>query len=416
MEQVVTFNKVFRNINNSRKRYNVSVGGAGSGKSVNTAKDFILKLSGDEYKGANLLVVRRSETAHNYSTYPELLNAINNCHLLGMWDTKTKPLSMVNTQNGNSIIFKGCNDEKAIERLKSITVANGKLCWVWIEEATEITQKQFDIIDDRLRGELSDNLFYQIKLTLNPIDANHWIKHNLWDFDSPDIDRVHSTYRDNKFVDMQYYERMERRRLLDPQGYKIYGLGEWGTLEGIIFTNIEKGDYSEKQFDYYTMGTDWGFNHKHATLLVGWKDSEPYIIDEVVCTGRTTSQIITMCEEHNLPKDWSCKMFCDSAEPDRIKEFGKAGYKVQAVKKYAGSVLDSISFLKDRVIHIDNKCIQLIKEIENYRWQQDKISGQYIDEPINIDDDCISALRYSCEPEMQGRNKLGTMSKIMLGI
>ena len=73
------------------------------------------------------------------------------------------------------IIFRGVNDDKQREKLKSITFQRGKLTDVWIEEATEITQSDFEIIDDRLRGELPDNQFYQIRMTFNPVNKNHWI-------------------------------------------------------------------------------------------------------------------------------------------------------------------------------------------------------------------------------------------------
>lgn len=78
--------------------------------------------------------------------------------------------------NGNQIIFRGVNDDKQREKLKSITFKRGKLTDVWIEEATEITQNDFEIIDDRLRGELPPGQFYQIKATFNPVSATHWIK------------------------------------------------------------------------------------------------------------------------------------------------------------------------------------------------------------------------------------------------
>ena len=81
-----------------------------------------------------------------------------------------------NKINGNSVIFRGCSDQRAIERLKSVSVPTGKICWCWLEEATELKNTDFDVIDDRLRGKLPDGHFYQITLTFNPINSGHWIK------------------------------------------------------------------------------------------------------------------------------------------------------------------------------------------------------------------------------------------------
>ena len=78
--------------------------------------------------------------------------------------------------NGNQILFRGMNDDKQREKLKSITFAHGKLTDVWLEEATEFTQADLDIIDDRLRGDLPKGLFYQIRMTFNPVSSTHWIK------------------------------------------------------------------------------------------------------------------------------------------------------------------------------------------------------------------------------------------------
>lgn len=74
---------------------------------------------------------------------------------------------------GSEIIFKGFNDIKAKEKIKSIQVANGKLTWIWAEEATELRFEDLQILDDRLRGILPPNLYYQITLTFNPISAQH---------------------------------------------------------------------------------------------------------------------------------------------------------------------------------------------------------------------------------------------------
>lgn len=108
----------------------------------------------------------------------------------------------------NTIIFRGFSDERARERVKSVTVETGKLTWVWIEEATELQENDVDIIDDRLRGKLPENLYYQITFSFNPISASHWIKRRFWDWESPDVYKCHSTYLDNRFIDEAYHRRM----------------------------------------------------------------------------------------------------------------------------------------------------------------------------------------------------------------
>ena len=174
MQLDIELNDCFTEVDESTKRYIVMKGSAGSGKSVDTATNYILRLMND--KGRNLVCIRKSDITNRDSTYAELTGAI--FRMFGdkaeqYWDIKQSPLQITCKVNGNKIIFRGVNDDKQREKLKSITFQRGKLTDVWIEEATEITQADFEIIDDRLRGQLPEGQFYQIRLTFNPVNKNH---------------------------------------------------------------------------------------------------------------------------------------------------------------------------------------------------------------------------------------------------
>ena len=420
-ETRVSLNASFKGANETRCRYRVLMGSAVSGKSVNVAIDLIRKLSMPEFRGCNLLVVRGVEVSHLNSTFAELCGAIERMGLGTVFDTKLNPLTIRNKETGNMVIFRGCNDARAIERLKSVTVPRGKITWVWVEEATELKASDFDIIDDRLRGELPEDHYYQITLTFNPINANHWIKSHLWDIENDDIFKHRSTYLENRFIDVDYKNRMMRRAELDPEGYKIYGLGEWGETGGLVFSNVEIGDYSERGFDHFTMGTDFGWNHCHATLLIGWKDGEPYVLQELVCTEKTIQEIITMLKERDFPQ--TVMMYCDSADPDKIRELRQAGYRAVAVSKETGLkaagkqgyVYVQLMWLKERRLYIDGRCPATVKEVQAYKWQKDRETGLYTDEPVYGNDDAIAALRYSTEPIRKHR-ELKTINKELLGL
>lgn len=407
------FNKIFQPVNECKKRYRVVMGSAGSGKSVNIAQDYIIKLSDPAFAGCSLLCVRGVEVSHLNSTFAELNSAISRLGLSSIWESRLNPMQIRNKLNGNTIIFRGCNDQRTIERLKSVTVENSKLVFAWLEEATELKDSDFSQIDNRLRGELPDGHYYQITLSFNPISSTHWIKSQLWDYDDGNTFCHRSTYLDNPFIDEAYRQRMSRMKVLDPEGYRVYGLGEWGSVDSNVFTNIEISDYSKKEFDQYTIGADWGFVHLSAILLIGWRDSSPYVIKEVAIAGKTTAELIQLCNEANIPRN--VPMCCDSAEPDRISEFKKAGYMAFPVKKEKNSIQNQISWLKNRTIHIDGRCINTAKEIQAYRWQKNPSTGEYMDEPVKFNDDCVKALIYGCETVRKAR-RLQTMSKKVLGI
>lgn len=277
---MVQFNAHFKAVNRSKRRYRALRGSAGSGKSVNIAQDYILKLGDPKYAGANLLCVRKVNETNRNSTFAELTGAIN--RIFGeqadeYWEILRSPLTIRSRVTGNEVIFRGMNDVRDREKVKSINFAHGKLVWIWVEEATELQESDVDILDDRLRGVLlNPNLYYQITFTFNPVSAQHWIKRKYFDRESPDVLTHHSTYRTNRFIDPAYFRRMERRKIEDPEGYAIYGEGEWGELGGLIFKNfiIHDFDTSFEMFDSMQHGQDFGFNHANAILTVGVKDGE----------------------------------------------------------------------------------------------------------------------------------------------
>lgn len=396
----VQANPCFKEVDQSSKRYIAMKGSAGSGKSVDTAQNYILRLLRD--KGRNLVCIRKSDITNRDSTFAELTGAIY--RMFGnkaerYWQINMSPLKLTCRANGNEIIFRGMNDDKQREKLKSITFRRGKLTDVWCEEATELTQADVEIIDDRLRGELPPGQFYQIRMTFNPVNKNHWIKKVFFDTPDSNVLTHHSTYLMNRFIDDAYKARMERRKLVDPEGYVIYGLGEWGEIGGLILHNWEIKEISQNINDYddIAIGQDFGFNHANAILLLGIKDDNIYILDEIYLHEKDTSELIQEAIKHAIPTKRT--MWCDSAEPDRIKEWSKAGFRARPVDKGGskGSVKAQIDWLKQRKIYVHPHCVNTIKEMQQWKWKKDERTGEYLDEPVPYQDDAMAALRYGVE-------------------
>lgn len=393
-------NSCFKAVDRSTKRYIVMKGSAGSGKSVDTAQNYILRLMQD--KGRNLVCIRKSDITNRDSTFAELTGAIY--RMFGdkaeqYWQINMSPLQLTCKANGNKIIFRGMNDDKQREKLKSITFQKGKLTDVWCEEATELTQADLEIIDDRLRGTLPDGQFYQIRLTFNPVNKNHWIKKVFFDIPDDNVLCHHSTYLMNRFIDDAYRARMERRKIVDPEGYRIYGLGEWGEIGGLILHNWEVKDISQNPADYddFANGQDFGFNHANVILPVGIKDDDLYITKELYEFEKDTNELIGLALALGI--DRKKQMWCDSAEPDRIKMWQKAGFRARGVDKggSAGSVKAQIDWLKQRRIYVHPSCVNTIKELQQWKWKKDERTGEYLDEPVPFQDDAMAALRYAVE-------------------
>lgn len=396
MELKIPSNPAFREVHKSTKRYIALKGSAGSGKSVDTAQQYLIRLLKD--KGRNLVCIRKSDITNRDSTYAELTGAIYRLKLDKYFECRLSPLQ-IKCINGNMIIFRGVNDEKQREKLKSITFQKGNLTDVWIEEATELQQSDFEIIDDRLRGQLPEGQFYQIKMTFNPVSKNHWIKKQFFDYRDDNTLTCHSSYLDNRFIDEAYKARMMRRKEIDPDGYRIYGLGDWGEIGGLILKNWEVKEISQdvNNYDDVAIGQDFGFNHANAILQLGIKDNDIYILKEIYEYEKDTGELIEIANKQEL----SGIMYCDSAEPDRIKMWRKAGYKARAVvkekttdKKYQATQID---WLKGRKIYVHPSCTNTIKELDQWKWKRDEQSGEYLDEPVPFFDDAMAALRYGVE-------------------
>ena len=145
-------------------RYRVVKGSRASKKSKTTALNFITRLM--QYRGSNLLVVRKTYRTLKDSCFTELKWAIHRLGVDAFWDIKESPLEMTYAPTGQKIYFRGLDDPM---KVTSITVDVGQLCFMWLEEAYEISNEaDFDMLDESIRGVSMGGLFKQITLTFNP--------------------------------------------------------------------------------------------------------------------------------------------------------------------------------------------------------------------------------------------------------
>lgn len=207
-------------------RYIVLYGGAGSGKSVFAVQRFIYRLL--SLPLCNVLVVRAVAATNRDSTFALFRQVISKWGLEGLFNCKESDMR-ITCANGNSVIFKGLDDT---EKLKSITFQKGELTDVWIEEASEVLEEDFNQLDVRLRGKGTHK---QIVLTFNPVSVLHWLKLRFFDKEDPRAVTMKSTYKDNNFLDDDYKATLEGYKDTDPYYYAVYCLGEWGVLGQTIF-------------------------------------------------------------------------------------------------------------------------------------------------------------------------------------
>lgn len=364
-----------------KHRYLILYGGAGSGKSVFAAQKILYRLIKERQH--SFLIVRKVAKTLRHSNFSLFLSLINSWKLEKYFKINRTDMTIEFIPNGNKLLFFGLDD---VEKLKSIAGITG----IWIEEASEITQNDFTQLDLRLRG-MTWN-YKQIILTFNPISSEHWIKTHFFDAKKPKTAILKTTYKDNKFIDREYKEILEKLKDENPTYYKIYALGEWGVLKGLIYTNWEviNDDEFPREYDDEFYGVDFGYNNPSAVVLVRMKDNNCYIKELLYQTGLTNSELIEYLKT-NYPFLKNISGFLDSAEPDRIKDFRKNGFRVYPAKK---SVKDGIDEVLSHKLFITKSSFNVIKEIKTYVWQEDK-DGKPLDEPVKINDHAMDAIRYA---------------------
>ena len=158
-----------------------------------------------------------------------------------------------------------------------------------------------------------------------------------------------------------------------------------------------------ENYDYIVNSQDFGFNHANCIGEVGFKDGDLYLFQELYVYEMDTEEIIKLAAGRFNKK---LRMWCDSAEPDRIKMWQKAGYRAKGVNKETNSVHAQIDYLKQHMIHIHPSCVNTIKEIQQWKWKKDERTNTYLEEPVPFFDDAMAMLRYSIEEERKAKPKL----------
>lgn len=391
-----------------RGRYRVVKGGRGSKKSCTASLWFISSMMRYYDKFGlkpNLLVIRRYFNTHLNSTFSQLKWAIKKLGVEHLWKVSKSPLQLTYIESGQVILFRGLDEPDSIT---SITVEEGHLCWVWIEEAFQCANEEaFNKLDMSIRGQLPEPLFKQLTLTFNPWSENIWIKPRFFDVqDDPNILALTKNYDCNEFLGEDDIAIFEKMKETNPRRYNIEGLGNWGIAQGLIYNNTVVEDFDWKQLaatrnkygilqyrEYY--GLDFGYANDPTAFvacLVNQKEKTIHIFDELYLYQATNNQI----KFHITQKGYVKKLItADSEDPRTINELKLLGLKMEPAIKGQNSVLHGIQKIQDYKIIIHPRCTNTIIEANNYVWDTDRKTGRTINVPIDDFNHIMDALRYA---------------------
>lgn len=412
----------FKDFINCTNTYAILKGGAASGKSYTIAQKILLRCLTEDSVTLNdpdfthtFLVMRKTQSTHRDSTFSFFTKMIDLWKISDEYiDRITLNPLCIKFRNGNQILFKGINNEYEREKLKSIQGITG----VWIEEANQITYDDFLQIVTRVRQQMKT--YTQHILSFNPVSTNNWIYKTFYDQENKVEGFVknayfnHSTYLTNPFATDEIKEFYKHLEHTSPDYYKIYCLGEWGELGNHIFEEpilIDEDDLPEspKEVIY---GMDFGYNVPSAIVKISLYDDIDVAQSILYQNNLTTSDLLLEMERLNISKRDT--IYADSADPRIIEEIKRNGYNIKAADK---SVKNGIYFIKsnhNRLRFLQcvsvrdggkypsnmsnklgaNSSVALINEMKNYMWKK-LPNGEYLDEPIKVNDHAVDAFRYA---------------------
>lgn len=372
--------QIYKRNQEAKKTLVINRGGARSSKSHSIAQLFISELTTGKNK--SLLITRKTFPSLRITAYRLVVNLLKEygyysyCH----HDKTEKSLTWPDTNNW--MLFSSIDDP---EKIKSTE-------WnkVWMEEATDFTYEDFRTLQLRLSAPVQEGEINQLFMSFNPIDAFHWIKSQVIEKE-PSVDEILSTYKDNPFLNPEYIKILLNLKETDLNYWQIYGEGEWGVLENLIYRNWDSvhPDRWPEEFAFTIYGLDFGFNNPSALIQIGMKDGEPHERELLYESGLTNTELIERLEA--LISNKSDYIFADTAEPARIEEISQAGFNVYPSDK---SVTDGLDYVKSQKVHIHQESENLIKEKRGYKYKETR-DGQVLDEPLKFNDHLMDAERYA---------------------
>ena len=243
--------------------------------------------------------------------------------------------------------------------------------------------------------ELASRTKKGIYLDWNPTNE-FWFHEHL--HNDTDVDYLIINYLDNEACPesaLNFIKKAKEKSLTSDywlNWYKVYGLGEIGSLQGSIF-EFNQVDEIPKDAEFISMGLDWGFTNDPTALLSVYRFNGELFINELIySTGLTNSDIITRMKDLKVSEQQS--IVADSAEPKSIEDLFRGGYRgIKPANKGKDSILNSIDTLKQFKLNVTKSSTNLIKELRSYVWVRDK-EGKLLNQPIDFNNHAIDALRY----------------------
>lgn len=387
------------------KRWEFWCGSAGSGKSYTIAQRIIIRCTKEPIR---VLVCRRYATTLRNSCFALFKEILTKWQLLPYVKVKETDMS-ITFPNGSQIIMVGLDTE---EKLLSLT----NISTVWVEEAYEVEKSKVEQLNLRMRGTAANQ---QLILSWNPISKHSWLYEFTVNNPPENSVFIHSTYKDNPFLNPEYVQALDEMEIRNPEKYRVYGRGEWGVdSSGLVIKN-----WKSEAFDAMELAAA-GLEHR-AGMDLGWIDKSAiidtlydkanhtiYVFNEFYKSGCQPSELAAAIKDMNLAKS---KIKVDAAEPRTIQFFRNEGINAEGAAKGKDSVKAGLMFLQDNLIIVHPKCQNFITELENFSYIKSKQTGEWTEDTTHEWSHAIDACRYAYS-DIYTNKQLKTLSKTSLSL
>lgn len=394
------FNKhIYDNLFDYSNFTEVHYGGASSGKSHGVVQKIVIKALKDWKYPRKVLFLRKVSTTIKDSIFEDVKQCLEFFKILDFCKVNNSDYR-IELPNKAIFIFKGMDNPEKIKSIKGVSD-------VVMEEASEFTLDDYTQLTLRVREK--KHKFKQIYLMFNPVSKVNWTYKTFFLNKPVKTTVYHTTYKDNKFIDEQAKNAIEDLIERNETYYKIYALGEFATLDKLVFPRYEKRILNKNELNHLEsrFGLDYGYINDPSAFMhikIDLENRKLYILEEYVKKGLTNDKIAQVINDLGYSKEI---IYGDSAEQKSNQELRNYGIRrMKDVKKGPDSIINGIQFMQQFEIIVDERCVKTIEEFENYTWMKDKKTNEYINKPIDSYNHCIDAIRYSLSELIPGRIKV----------
>ena len=375
---------VFQNNWNAKTRFVVNIGGSRSTKTYSILQLLIIKAL-ESTEPLVISIVRKSFPSMRITVLRDFFDILKK---LDLYSAENHNKSENTYQLNNTLIEFFSIDDSQKRR-------GSKRDILFVNEANELTHEDF--------FQLNIRTTQQVFMDFNPSET-FWYNDQIQNRD--DVTIIHSTYKDNPYLNEEQVNEIERLQFTDKQYYQIYALGEFAGHVDLIYTYIPVDDIPTFGAKLVALGLDWGYSNDPTALLEIWLWNDAVYFNELLYRPGLTNQDIVN-ELNQLGVDRYVEIIADSAEPKSIEEIRRAGFNIKPATKGPDSVMNGIDILKRHRIHVTKQSVNLMNELNKYKWIVDK-NGNRLNKPIDAFNHALDAARYVALNKLTKSKSTGT--------